>query len=226
MLTLKDIGKTYGLRPVLKAINMTVEKAEVFVLFGHNGAGKTTLLKISAGITPPTKGRVIVDNQVTERGGIFYLGHKNSLYTELTVMENIRFFLSMRNGTAIVDSIEETLEEFGLWQRRNDPVKALSQGMKRRLALMKGIISGSSLLLLDEPFSGLDLGWKDKVLEKLLKLKDRGTSLLIATHLISEGCQIADRVGLLERGELTLLQDKNQINESLIQERLRNEVCR
>lgn len=226
MLTLKDIGKTYGLRPVLKAINMTVEKAEVFVLFGHNGAGKTTLLKISAGITPPTKGRVIVDDRVTKRGGIFYLGHKNSLYTELTVMENIRFFLSMRNGTAMVDSIEETLEEFGLWQRRNDPVKALSQGMKRRLALMKGIISGSSLLLLDEPFSGLDLGWKDKVLEKLLKLKDRGTSLLIATHLISEGCQIADRVGLLERGELTLLQDKDQINESMIQERLRNEVCR
>ena len=226
MLTLKDIGKTYGLRSVLKAINMTVEKAEVFVLFGHNGAGKTTLLKISAGITPPTKGRVIVDDRVTERGGIFYLGHKNSLYTELTVMENIRFFLNMRNGTAMVDSIEETLEEFGLWQRRNDPVKALSQGMKRRLALMKGIISGSSLLLLDEPFSGLDLGWKDKVLEELLKLKDRGTSLLIATHLISEGCQIADRVGLLERGELTLLQDKDQINESMIQERLRNEVCR
>jgi ABC-2 type transport system ATP-binding protein len=226
VLTLKDIGKTYGLRPVLKAINMTVEKAKVFVLFGQNGAGKTTLLKISAGITPPTKGRVIVDDQVAERGGIFYLGHKNSLYTELTVMENIRFFLSMRNGTAMVDAIEASLEEFSLWQRRNDPVKALSQGMKRRLALMKGIISGSALLLLDEPFSGLDLGWKDKVLEKLLKLKQRGTSLLIATHLISEGCQIADRVGLLERGELTLLQDKDQINESLIQERLRNEICR
>ncbi|NOX21300.1 MAG: ABC transporter ATP-binding protein [Nitrospirae bacterium] len=226
MLTLIDISKNYGLRPVLRGINLKIDKAEIVVLFGHNGAGKTTLLKISAGITPPTRGRVVVEDQVIKQGGIYYLGHKNSLYSELTVMENIRFFLSMRNGTAMVNSIEETLEEFGLWQRRNDPVKALSQGMKRRLALMKGIISGASLLMLDEPFSGLDLGWKDRVLNKLMALREKGTSLFIATHLINEGCQIADRVALLERGNLTLFHDKTEVNESLIQERLRNEVCR
>jgi len=226
VLTLIDISKNYGLRPVLRGINLKIDKAEIVVLFGHNGAGKTTLLKISAGITPPTRGRVVVEDQVIKQGGIYYLGHKNSLYSELTVMENIRFFLSMRNGTAMVNSIEETLEEFGLWQRRNDPVKALSQGMKRRLALMKGIISGASLLMLDEPFSGLDLGWKDRVLNKLMALREKGTSLFIATHLINEGCQIADRVALLERGNLTLFHDKTEVNESLIQERLRNEVCR
>jgi len=221
---MKDVSKTYGLRPVLNGINININKAEVFVLFGHNGAGKTTMLKIAAGIMSPTSGKVVYEDDTLRKGGIFYLGHKNSLYTELTVLENIRFFLSLRNVAGA--AVRDTLSEFGLWQRRNAPVKSLSQGMKRRLALMKAILSGARLIVLDEPFSGLDLRWKDTVLEWLLALSAEGRSLLVATHLVQEGCQIADRVGLLERGELTVMHEKSQIDDALIQERLKHEVCK
>ncbi len=224
MLYMKDVSKTYGLRPVLNGINININKAEVFVLFGHNGAGKTTMLKIAAGIMSPTSGKVVYEDDTLRKGGIFYLGHKNSLYTELTVLENIRFFLSLRNVAGA--AVRDTLSEFGLWQRRNAPVKSLSQGMKRRLALMKAILSGARLIVLDEPFSGLDLRWKDTVLEWLLALSAEGRSLLVATHLVQEGCQIADRVGLLERGELTVMHEKSQIDDALIQERLKHEVCK
>jgi heme ABC exporter ATP-binding subunit CcmA len=226
MLRLTGIGKTYGLRPVLKDVNARVEKGEIFVLFGHNGAGKTTLLKIAAGIMPPTKGKVEFPGNQDDRSGIFYLGHRNSLYGELTVLENIRFFLDIRNGKERTTNLSETLTDFGLWQRRNDPVKALSQGMKRRLALMKGLISGAGLFILDEPFSGLDIRWKDTLIERFMEIRKNGGSLLIATHLVHEGCRIADRIGLLESGALAFLEERERAAEAIIQERLKNEICR
>ncbi|HHN65598.1 MAG TPA: ABC transporter ATP-binding protein [Nitrospirae bacterium] len=226
MIRLIDINKTYSLRPVLKDINLDLGVGEIFVLFGHNGAGKTTLLKIVSGIMSPTRGRVEGLEKEPICNRIFYLGHNNGLYSELTVLENVRFFqrlFSGGNGDNTI--IKKNLSEFGLWQRRNDRVRSLSQGMKRRLALMKTLICDSGFIVLDEPFTGLDLRWKDTIVEKILSLRQRGTTVLITTHLVEEGLRLADRVGFLEEGKLTLIRKRTEIDELQIREMLKGEVC-
>jgi len=226
VLRLLDISKTYSMRPVLRGVELELKDGEAFVLFGHNGAGKSTLLKIAAGLMSPNTGRVEITTESHSRGGIFYIGHRNGLYNELTVMENIRFFQDISRNRNGKFPLREILLEFGLWQRRNDPVKQLSQGMKRRLSLMKGFISGADILLLDEPFSGLDVRWKEIILERLRGLKKKGVALLMVTHLIKEGLSVADRIGLLENGVLTFQCKKEEITEEEIKEMLRGGVCR
>ena len=226
MLRLLDISKTYSQRVVLRGVNLELKDGEAFVLFGPNGAGKSTLLKIAAGLMSPNTGRVEHSTDSHSRSSIFYIGHRNGLYNELTVLENIRFFQNITGNRNSSILLREILMEFGLWQRRNDPVKQLSQGMKRRLSLMKGFIIGVDLLLLDEPFSGLDIRWKEIILERLRGLKKRGVSLLMVTHLIKEGLSIADRIGLLENGILRLQCKTEEITEEDIKEILRGGVCR
>lgn len=207
LLKTEGLRKTYGSRPVLSGIDLTLRKGETMVLFGPNGAGKTTLMKILSGIMQPTEGKVSFLGEPTSgsalRNKIFYLGHKNAMYNGLTVMENMAFtaqlFSVHKDGT-----VQALLKEHGLWDRRNDVLRELSQGMKRRLAIMRAFLCSAPLLVLDEPFAGLDIRWRRDIALKMLELAKRGKSLLFSTHLVQEGCEIADKVCFLDKGKMML----------------------
>jgi ABC-2 type transport system ATP-binding protein len=143
---------------------------------------------------------------------VSFLGHRNSLYNALTVLENIQFInrlFSRRNGK---DHTEHILKIHGLWERRNDPVSELSQGMKRRLAIVKGFISNPKLFIMDEPFIGLDLKWRSAVLSTIKNFKEAGNSLVLTTHLVEEGYELADNIAFLHKGKLMFLKRKDKVN--------------
>ncbi len=175
-------------------------------VLGPNGAGKTTLLKIAAGLVSPTEGEVRVRGKRLKYppgNRISYLGHSHCLYLDLTVMENIDLQIKLQRGSNGRASVREDLEELGLWERRMDPVRDLSQGMKRRLALLKVFLTDADILVLDEPLVGIDLRWTERITEKIKILKSSGKGILMTTHSIDEALSVADRIALLKNGVLT-----------------------
>jgi heme ABC exporter ATP-binding subunit CcmA len=223
LLDLEGVTKRFHAKNALSGIDLSVGEGESLVLFGPNGAGKTTLIKIMAGIMSPTEGRVFFEGSAAEsslKQEVFYLGHKNSLYNSLTVYENLHFlrrlFRSRMNGSSV--GIDELLKEHGLWERRDDPVHELSQGMKRRVAIAKGFLTEPKLLIMDEPFTGLDFRWRRAVLAKIRGARDRGKSLVLSTHLVAEGYELADRIAFLDRGSLMFVREKKDVSLGEIQD--------
>ncbi len=215
IIELRGVRKQYHAKTALGGIDMYVRRGECITLFGPNGAGKTTLLKIISGIMSPTEGRLLYNDKPYSESDIkkdaFYLGHRTSLYTALTVMENmdfIRRLFSLNHRR----QVEDILRGHGLWERRNDPVNELSQGMKRRLALAKGFIMSPEIFILDEPFTGLDHRWRSAILAKINDIKKQGKSVLISTHLVEEGHRLADRVAFLHRGRFLFIRDREEVD--------------
>lgn len=213
LMELQSIKKHFHSRPALNGIDLVIREGESITIFGPNGAGKTTLVKILSGIMAPGEGKVSFDGNSSGadmKRNIFYLGHKNSLYNSLTISENMDFLnrlFSRSNGT---QRIETVLREHGLWEQRNDPVKELSQGLKRRVAIARGFITDAKIFIMDEPFTGLDLQWRWSVLEKIRQLKESGTSLVLATHLVEEGYDLADRIVFLNKGRIVFMKEKRE----------------
>ncbi len=215
IIELKGVRKQYHAKPALSGIDMYVRRGDCVTIFGPNGAGKTTLLKIVSGIMSPTEGKVFYNDRLYSESDIkkdtFYLGHRTSLYNALTVMENMDFIRRLFSlGRS--REIEDILRGHGLWERRNDPVNELSQGMKRRLALAKGFIINPELFILDEPFTGLDFRWRSAILSKIKDIKGRGRSVLISTHLVEEGYKLASRVAFLHKGKLLFIKDRDEVD--------------
>ncbi len=215
LLELKGIKKQFHSRPVLNDINLSVKEGESITIFGPNGAGKTTLIKILSGIMSPGEGEILFNGSSSSgpelKKNIFFLGHKNSLYNSLTVIENMDFVNSLFSRSNGSNRIETVLREHGLWERRNDPVKELSQGMKRRAAIAKGFIINPGLLILDEPFSGLDLRWRRSILSKISELKTASKSCVLVTHLVEEGYELADRIAFMNKGKFLFIKDKKEV---------------
>lgn len=219
LIELRNIKKYFHSKPALNGIDLGIREGESITIFGPNGAGKTTFTKILSGIMTPSEGNISFNggsHKSEMKRHIFYLGHKNSLYNSLTVIENMDFVNRLFFRSNGAQRIETVLREHGLWEQRNDPVKELSQGLKRRVAIARGFITDPKILIMDEPFTGLDLKWRWSVLEKIKELKARGKSLVIATHLIEEGYELADRIVLLDKGRLLYIRDKKETDISQI----------
>ncbi len=222
IIELRGVKKQYHAETALDGIDITVREGDSITIFGPNGAGKTTLLKVISGIMSPTEGKVFYNNKVYSESDIkketFYLGHKTSLYNALTVQENMHFIcrlFSINHRGEFVDSI---LKEHGLWERRRDPVNELSHGMKRRLALAKGFIINPKVFVLDEPFTGLDLKWRVSVLSKIKDLRDQGKFLILSTHLVEEGYELADYIAFLHKGRFLFIRKKEEVDIKEIKE--------
>lgn len=219
LMELRGIKKHFHSRPALNGIDISVREGEAITVFGLNGAGKTTLIKILSGIMTPGEGKIVFNGNSSGSDmmrHIFYLGHKNSLYNSLTVSENMNFVNRLFSSSKGTQRIETVLKEHGLWERRNDPVKELSQGLKRRVAIARGFVTDPKILIMDEPFTGLDLKWRWSVLEKIRELKENGKSLVLATHLVEEGYELADRIVFLNKGRLLFIKEKQETNISEI----------
>jgi ABC-type multidrug transport system ATPase subunit len=174
----RGIEKRYGRKRVLRGVDIDVPQGGFAVVTGPNGSGKTTLLRVVAGLAAPTRGDVLVD---ADRGRIGYAGHEALVYRELSAIENLDLFGRLYRVSERRERIGMLLERFGLWDARNERVSTFSRGMTQRLALCRTLLHEPDLLVLDEPYSGLDEDGASLLDRELDALAGERT-VLVATH--------------------------------------------
>jgi ABC-type multidrug transport system ATPase subunit len=178
MIRARGLGRRYGEKVVLDAVDLEVGRGEVLVVTGPNGSGKTTLLRLLAGLIVPTKGELEV---LVDRPGIGFLAHEPLVYRELSPLENLDLYGRLYRIPERRERIGMLLERFGLWDARGEPTAALSRGMLQRLALCRTLLHEPQLVLFDEPFSALDAAGADLLLAEISRRDPRRT-LVIASH--------------------------------------------
>jgi ABC-type multidrug transport system ATPase subunit len=193
MIRAVGLEKSYGLKRVLRGLDFELERGGFLVVTGANGAGKTTLLRLCAGLGVPTGGTLEVE---PERGLIGFLGHEPLVYRELTALENLDLYGRLYHVPERRERIGMLLERFGLWDSRAVRASALSRGQLQRLALCRSLLHRPELLILDEPFAGLDSDGAELLDRELAGMRERRT-ILVATH-------DPERVARLESGRLAL----------------------
>jgi heme ABC exporter ATP-binding subunit CcmA len=214
----KGLIKSYGNFDVLRGIDLHVAKGEFITLFGPNGAGKTTLIKILSTLTEPTSGNLTISghnarkNVQKIRSIIGVISHDPYVYENLTALENIKFFAELYGLSDINDRSNSVIHQVGLETRSHDLVRTFSRGMKQRLAVARAIIHEPEILLLDEPYTGLDQHGAQLFGQMLSNIKDQNRTILMTTHSIDEGLDFSDRVGILARGRIIYESPANELN--------------
>ena len=214
----ENINKFFGRVRVLCDINLKLREGQFLTIFGANGAGKTTLLKIIATLLRPNSGNIYINgidiNKDSERlrKDIGFISHNTFLYNTLTAYENLKLFGMLYNVKNPDEQVKYVLNKVGLLRRSSEAIRNFSRGMHQRLAVARAFLHNPSLLLLDEPYTGLDQK-ASTVLNQILKnLHDEGKTAIITTHNIEQGLEIADKVAVLSRGYVVYEKSKNEIN--------------
>jgi ABC-type multidrug transport system ATPase subunit len=174
----RGLERRFGAKRVLRGLDLDVARGDFVVVTGANGSGKTTLLRLVAGLAAPTAGELRVD---AERADLGYLGHEPLVYRELSALENLALYARLYRVPESRERIGMLLERFGLWDVRNERAGTYSRGMLQRLALCRALLHDPTLLLLDEPFSGLDADGAELLDRELLERRGHAT-FLVATH--------------------------------------------
>ncbi|MGH7971753.1 MAG: ABC transporter ATP-binding protein, partial [Limisphaerales bacterium] len=209
-----DLGKRFGSTRALDEVSLTLERGSVLALLGPNGAGKSTLFGCFLGLTEPDRGDIRLSGEpVTDlsRAGFGYVAERVSLYPQRTVAENAAFFVSLKGVPA--SEIERQLERVGLNYARDRKVRQLSKGMLQRLGLAIGLCGQPELLVLDEPFNGLDPALLDTLQTILREENERGATLLISTHTMSAVEPLASHVAILLQGRLAAFGTLEELRE-------------
>jgi len=210
LLVVTGLRRSFGATPVLNEVSFALGAGACLALLGANGAGKTTLLKIVATLLRPSGGRVWVDGLDAQREPeaircrVGLLAHGSYLYEDLTALENLRFWATLAGLDAHPHRLRAALARVELEAVADERARTFSAGMKRRLALARILLGTPALLLLDEPFDGLDQRGKKWLEEFLLAFKAAGGAVLLATHSFGRGLGIADRVAILAAGRIVL----------------------
>jgi len=208
MLVANRLRKSYGPSAVLEDVSLELREGQCLALLGPNGAGKTTLLRILATLLRPTAGTVTVGgvdavkNPEAARAMMGMIAHGSHVYEDLTAIENLRFWTVMRGGDASPARLVAALQQVELDAVAGERVRTFSAGMKRRLALARVALGNARLLLLDEPFTGLDRQAQKWLGEFLMSFKAGGGAAIVATHTFGGGLGVADRVAILAGGRL------------------------
>ena len=203
----EGLVKRYGHINALRGIDLTVDRGDSLVLLGPNGAGKSTLLGVLAGRVRPTEGQVVLKGEVLgksvhARGQTGYLAHASLLYPGLTARENLLFYGELYAVEDPGERSDEMLHFMGLWERRDDKVGGFSRGMEQRLSIARSLLHDPQLILLDEPFSGLDYQSSRAFARALRQLRDGRRALIIATHDMGAVEELGDRVTIMNRGQV------------------------
>ncbi len=209
----QGLTKRYGRLVAVEDLNLVVERGEVFGILGPNGSGKTTTILMLLGLTEPTQGsvRVLGRDPVREplkvKRKVGYLPDTVGFYDELSGRENLRYTAALNGlrGPAVEARIEELLDQMGLLDAADRPVRTYSRGMKQRLGLADVLLKEPELVILDEPTLGLDPQAAHEFLHLIRSLKERGLTVLLSSHLLHQVQAITDRVGLFRKGRMELV---------------------
>jgi ABC-2 type transport system ATP-binding protein len=196
VLEVEGLTKSYGERAALREVSLELGRGELLAVLGPNGAGKTTLLSILAGITEADSGRISRSN-----GEVGWVPQQAGLYRRLTVEENLRLFARMEGSADVDGTVDRMLEQTGLADRRSDQVSSLSGGNQQRINIAIGLLGDPSVLLLDEPSSGLDPSQRIRLWQFVAGLSAGGTAVIYSTHQIEEASHYGDRLVVLADGE-------------------------
>ena len=213
VISIQGLTKTYksGLQ-ALKTTDLSIGKGEIFALLGPNGAGKTTLISIVCGIVTPTTGTVIADGHDIQkdyraaRAKIGLVPQELTTDAFETVLATVTFSRGLFGKAPNPGHIEKVLRELSLWEKRNDKIMTLSGGMKRRVMIAKALSHEPDILFLDEPTAGVDVELRRDMWNLVRRLRDNGVTIILTTHYIEEAEEMADRVGVILKGELILVE--------------------
>jgi ABC-2 type transport system ATP-binding protein len=222
VISIAALSKTYasGLQ-ALKPITLDIQKGEIFALLGPNGAGKTTLISIVCGIVRPSAGKVTVDghdivsNYRNARARIGLVPQELTTDAFETVWATVNFSRGLFGRAPNKAYIEKILRDLSLWEKRNDRIMTLSGGMKRRVMIAKALSHEPEILFLDEPTAGVDVELRRDMWALVRALRERGVTIILTTHYIEEAEEMADRVGVINKGELVLVEDKSTLMKKL-----------
>ncbi|CAN5642213.1 ABC transporter ATP-binding protein [soil metagenome] len=202
----RALEKWYGVLPAVHGIDFSLAAGEFLTIFGPNGAGKSTLLRMLCGAVRPTRGEVRIEGESVWKGEgawrhrIGVLSHQTFLYAGLSASENLEFYARLYGVSERRSRVDRALEEVGLWERRADAVRGFSRGMQQRLALARTLLHDPAVVLLDEPYTGLDPHAAALLRRVLERLKDGRRTVVLVTHNLAQGLELADRVVVQVRG--------------------------
>ncbi len=222
-LIIRDISHRYGPQWVLTRLSLEVLAGQCLSILGPNGAGKSTLLHIIATLTEPTAGDLLIGttslqaNPLGIKRHIGLVSHKPLLYPHLTAWENLQLFGHLYRVNQQTQRAEVLLQRVQLWQHRHKPVKSLSHGQKQRVAIARALLHNPNVLLLDEPYSGLDLRAAEQLDDILAELIDLGHTLLITTHDLQRSLMRSGQVIILARGRLIYQANTDEVTLETLQ---------
>jgi ABC-2 type transport system ATP-binding protein len=218
ILSIRGLRKQYGTGvEALKAVDLDIRKGEIFALLGPNGAGKTTLINIVCGIVTASGGEVLIDGRNWQSDFRYARSRIGLVPQELTtdafepVSRTVAFSRGLFGKAANPTYIEDLLKRLSLWDKRKTIMMHLSGGMKRRVMIAKALSHEPDILFLDEPTAGVDVELRRDMWELVRKLRADGTTIILTTHYIEEAEEMADRVGVISKGELIAVDDKGSL---------------
>jgi ABC-2 type transport system ATP-binding protein len=222
ILAVSGVSKTYASgHRALAEVDLSINRGEIFALLGPNGAGKTTLINIICGIVVPTSGTITVgghdalSNPRAARSMIGLVPQELSVDMFETVLATVRFSRRLFGRAGHDSYIEQLLRDLSLWDKRNAKIMELSGGMKRRVLIAKALSHEPDILFLDEPTAGVDVSLRRDMWKLIGSLRERGVTIILTTHYIEEAEEMADRVGVINGGELLLVEAKDELMKKL-----------
>jgi heme exporter protein A len=228
MIEVRSLVKSFGPRAALAGVSFSVAAGESVVLVGPNGAGKTTLLRVLATLTRPTSGEVRIAGLDLAKAGevvrrhIGFLSHRLVLYEDLTAEQNLRFYAQMYDLTDGLVCIGELLKRVGLVERQHDLVRTFSRGMQQRLAVARAVLHRPQVLLLDEPYTGLDPDAVQVLTDLLAELAGVGCTVLWTTHNLERGLASGGRMIVLAQGRIVYDEPRRAIDPATFPETYRS----
>ena len=226
-ISINNLSKIYSNKfHALNNINLDIKKGEIFALLGPNGAGKTTLINIICGIVSPTTGKItvnnfdIISNYKKARSLIGIVPQELTLEAFETVFDNVSYSRGLYGKSSNPQYIESLLKQLSLWDKKSNRLRELSGGMKRRILIAKALSHEPKILFLDEPTASVDVELRKDMWEVVKKLKSKGVTIILTTHYIEEAEEIADRVGIINKGKIILVDEKNDLIKKMGQKKL------
>ena len=222
IISISKLTKTYASgHQALKRVDLEIRKGEIFALLGPNGAGKTTLISIVCGIVTPTEGVVLADGHDIARDYRAARSKIGLVPQELTtdafesVWSTVSFSRGLFGRAPNLAYIEKVLRDLSLWEKRKDKIMTLSGGMKRRVMIAKALAHEPQILFLDEPSAGVDVELRRDMWALVRRLRENGVTIILTTHYIDEAEEMADRIGIIDKGELILVEEKTKLMKKL-----------
>jgi heme exporter protein A len=228
-LEVDQLTRAFGNRRVVNDVSLELRAAECLALFGPNGAGKTTFLRLLAGLLRPTSGAARINGvplrgDAAARSQVGLISHQSMLYGGLTVSENVELAAKLYAVTNPAAAAERALRRMRVLERADSPVRALSRGLQQRVSIARALVHGPRVLLLDEPYTGLDAHGAAALTETLEELRAGGATLVLVTHNIAEGLAVATHAAVMHGGRLLRLERRDEVDSASYAEEYRELV--